>query len=413
MTAMAGRQNSALPAGRRRQAIAMTIFWPGLSALFDVVRYPQLRTLAGFIAFCGYAGWTFRPIEGSDGYAYVQHILQARFGFSVSISEPIPKALVELVGRAGLDASWYFMIVGILYGLAVSVVARMLFRYVAPGNPARFTAIFFLLAFFLNYPVFAAINARYYLGLWMMIVATMCAMEERWVFAAVVSGLALMTHFGMSLYILGLGYVFATRKLDHWQIILTYALLAISFIIPPGIYTAVGGHLASLVGGSFGAKVSSSVAYAEYTDFGSDMSRNGETAWFLVWANKVIFVSLLVSGHLLWLRIRNATRDPQCQLWMLVLISWALMMVISGDPEASARLGRNIITILLLFHARWFLFRRDMFNTSVMINAAPMLLYFVVNYRRWLEQANLVTFLPLPWTLLKDSYPGAMQLLFG
>jgi hypothetical protein len=413
MTAVAVQQNSALPVGRRRQAIAMTIFWPGLSALLDAVRYPRLRTLAGFVGFCGYAGWTFRPLDGSDGDAYAQHILDAHLGFSVKIGEPIPKALVTLVGSAGFDPSWYFMMVGILYGLAVSVVAKLLFRHVAPGDLTRFTAIFFLLAFFLNYPVFAAVNARYYLGLWMMIVATMCAMEERWGFAAAVSCAALMTHFGMSLYILGLGYVFATRKLDHWQIILTYAVLAISIVIPPGVYTAVGGHLASLVGGSFGAKVSSSVAYAELTEFGSNMSRNEDTAWFLVWANRLILVSLLVSGHLLWLRIRHATRDPQCQLWMLAMISWALMMVVSGDPEASARLGRNIITLLLLFHARWFLFRRDLFNTVFLINAAPMLLYFVVNYRRWLEQANLVTFLPLPWTLVKDSYPGAMQLLFG
>jgi len=413
MTAVAVQQNSALPVGRRRQAIAMTIFWPGLSALLDAVRYPRLRTLAGFVGFCGYAGWTFRPLDGSDGDAYAQHILDAHLGFSVKIGEPIPKALVTLVGSAGFDPSWYFMMVGILYGLAVSVVAKLLFRHVAPGDLTRFTAIFFLLAFFLNYPVFAAVNARYYLGLWMMIVATMCAMEERWGFAAAVSCAALMTHFGMSLYILGLGYVFATRKLDHWQIILTYAVLAISIVIPPGVYTAVGGHLASFIGGSFGAKVSSSVAYAELTEFGSNMSRNDDTAWFLVWANRLIFVSLLVSGHLLWLRIRHATRDPQCQLWMLAMISWALMMVVSGDPEASARLGRNIITLLLLFHARWFLFRRDLFNTAFLINAAPMLLYFVVNYRRWLEQANLVTFLPLPWTLVKDSYPGAMQLLFG
>jgi len=413
MTAVAVQQNSALPVGRRRQAIAMTIFWPGLSALLDAVRYPRLRTLAGFVGFCGYAGWTFRPLDGSDGDAYAQHILDAHLGFSVKIGEPIPKALVTLVGSAGFDPSWYFMMVGILYGLAVSVVAKLLFRHVAPGDLTRFTAIFFLLAFFLNYPVFAAVNARYYLGLWMMIVATMCAMEERWGFAAAVSCAALMTHFGMSLYILGLGYVFATRKLDHWQIILTYAVLAISIVIPPGAYTAVGGHLASFIGGSFGAKVSSSVAYAELTEFGSNMSRNEDTAWFLVWANRLILVSLLVSGHLLWLRIRHATRDPQCQLWMLAMISWALMMVVSGDPEASARLGRNIITLLLLFHARWFLFRRDLFNTVFLINAAPMLLYFVVNYRRWLEQANLVTFLPLPWTLVKDSYPGAMQLLFG
>ncbi|WP_448664956.1 hypothetical protein ACG3SL_09860 [Sphingomonas sp. CJ20] len=397
----------------RTQTVVLGLLWPFLAAIVDIARYPRWRTLSGFVLFCAFAGWAFVPIGGSDGAVYVDQILDVRLGIPVKISEPLPALLATLVGTFQVDPAFYFAAIGALYGMIVAAAARILFRHAARDRPMRLAMIVFGLAFFLNHPVFSAVAARYHLGLWAMVLATLCAMEERWIAAALLSVLGVATHFGMALFVLALGLLFVTRRLEHWQVWIAYALAAAASILPSSGFTAVGGAIAGLFGGSFGAKVAGSVAYAEMTEFGSNIARNEGTAWFLTWASVPLLYALLLSGHAIWWRIRRHTRDAQCQLWILIILMWAVMMAVSSDPEAHGRIQRNVIALLLLFHARWFLFRTELSRFSLLVNAFPMMLYFIVQYRRWLEQASLVAFLPSIWAIGKDYYPRALEVLFG
>lgn len=397
----------------RGQAIVVLAIWPFLAAALDIVRFPRWRSLAGFVAFCAFAGYTFLPIEGSDGWEYARQIRDLALGLPAKIAEPIPAALVGLTGRLGLDPAWYFAAVGTIYGLIVSAAAKRLFLHVPRDKALRLAGIVFAAALFLNHPVFSAVGARYHLGLWAMMLATLFALERRWAAVALLGALAFSIHYGMALFLIALIALFVSRNLGPWQVIGAYVALIGATALPVSGFTAIGNLLASSLGGSFGAKVAGSVAYAELAEMGGTLARSAGTAWFLQWGGWPLFYALLVSGHAIWWRIRHHYRDPQCQLWILIVLMWAVMMAVQGEPEAFSRVQRNCIALLLLFHARWFLFRIELARFALLVNIGPLIFYFIVYYRRWLEQASLVAFLPSVWAVAKQYYPRALELLFG
>ena len=393
-------------------SVLLALIWPIIGGLRDLLDYPRSRVSAGFLIFCAYAGWTFTPLRGSDAYSFAAQIDVARQGLPTIIGEQIPSFLVHIVASSGLAECWYFILMAILYGLIVSAVLRLLLRGVPAGAPLGHAAWFFYLAFILNYPVFASVAARYHLGLWEMMLATLLALEERWWLAFLAGAVGFLIHFGFSIFLAAMLMHFATRRLGKWQIVVAYVLLAISFALPSDLISVVGKELSSLLGGNFGNKITSSVNYAQKTEFGAQMG-GGDESWFLKWYTQFILYALLLSAQILWTKIRWNPKDRHYAIWSLVLFMWVMKNIVGGDPEAAGRVGRNMTALLLLFHASWFLEKRPGAARSVIITAVPILYYYVVYYRIWLDQASITSLLPLPWGVFRDDLPRAMQPFFG
>ena len=73
---------------------------------------------------------------------------------------------------------------------------------------------------------------------------------------------------------------------------------------------------------------------------------------------------------------------------------WALLVAMRGESEGAGRVERNTLALLLLWHARWFIYRRKGQFMALLINIAPMIFYFVVAYRRSLNDVRIGAFLP-------------------
>lgn len=396
----------------RPASALLALVWPIVGGFRDLFDYPRSRVLAGFLIFCAYAGWTFVPLKGSDAYSFAAQIDLARRGLPTIVGEPIPWFLIHFVATLGLAPCWYFILTAILYGLIVSAVLRILFRAAPESITIGHAAWFFYLAFVLNYPVFASIAARYHLGLWEMTLATLLALEGRWRLAFLAGVVGFLIHFGFSIFLAAMLMLFVTRRFGKWQIIIAYVMLAISFALPSNLIEVVGKDLSSFVGGNFGSKIASSVKYAQNTEFGAQMG-GADESWFLRWYTQIIMYSLLASAQILWLAVRQRPKDRYYAIWALVLFMWVMKNIVGGDPEAAGRVGRNMTALLLLFHASWFLEKRSGAARSIMITSLPILYYYIVYYRIWLDQASMASLLPLPWGVFRDELPRAMQPFFG
>lgn len=387
--------------------------WPFPAAVRDLLTFDRNRTLAGFVVFCIYAGWVFAPTPDSDGYDYAARVQKVSEGFSADIAEPIPSALVTLVGNLGMPIPTYFMALGLIYGLIFRAVAGLLFS--SPGSSLRlnFASWFFGLAFLLHFPVFAALNARYQLGLWGMMAATLLALQGRWLMAAATSCvLGFMIHFGFAIFAFALVMVYGSQRLGRSQVVVAYGFLALSFLVPESFFISFSNYTAELTGGSFAEKVALT---AEYAQLAADKSGYParEASWFLLSFTKPVFWALMLSGQLLWLRIRFDTKSSHYQLWILVLFMWGLHNVLGGEPETAARVQRNATALLFLFHARWFLEERQGARAALAVTFVPVCFYLLVYYRIWLGEAAMVTVFPSPFGFFKESFPRVYEFFSG
>lgn len=395
------------------QNFLVALMWPFFAAVVHVRNFPRHRLLSGFVLFCGFAGLVFVPSAGSDAHTYMLRFEALRAGGTSLSGEPVPMALMAVVAWLDLDVRWYFALVGLLYGLVVATVARLLFRDVPRDVVLSLAAVVFLAAFFLNHPVFSAINARYYLGVWVLILATMLTLHGRWKHALAVAGFGVMIHFGHIVFAVALFLVVLSRRLGPWQIFFAYLVLGIAFVLPPWVFVTIGDYAAQVLGhGALSEKLETHVGYAErLAEFGF-LSEREEYPWFLLWFSTPIFWSLLITGHLLFWQMRQERKDPLYQLWVLIIIMWALQFAMSGYAGGEGRMQRNTTALLLLWHARLFLVREQGAKLILLINAFPFLFYFVVAYRRWFEQASLGSFLPAPLGVWPDIWPTVMR-FFG
>ena len=395
----------ALYTNKRRslqQKIIAALVWPFLFAAEDVFTFPKRRTVIGFVLFSAFAGLIFVPGVGSDGYTYASKIYE---GFSATeIREPIPALLINLARFSGFGYHFYFMLLGLIYAALISWSAYLFFSGLPVNRTYSTAAVVFMLAFFLNHPVFDALNARYQLGLWVMLLSTILMLKGRWQLSLCIALVGIMTHFGHSLFSFALVLLLLSRTLGKGQIIFAYVMLVVAFSLPSSLMLSFGDIIAQKLGGSFADKVSDTVNQAAKI---AELTTGGDskTAWFLRWFVTPLFYSLLLSGHWLWWKIRKVQRDPQYQLWILVIIMWALAVAMRGEAEGAARVVRNTLALLLLWHARWFLYRRAGEFMALLINIAPMIFYFTIAYRRSLDSVRIDALLPSFFSYFSVAMP--------
>lgn|GEM_PF-4308551 len=408
------RKRHTLPLSRRAlaQNILLVLIWPFLAAVVHIVNFPQRRLLMGFVAFCAFAGLVFIPMPGSDAYAYMLRFEAFRAGFFALRGEPVPVAIMSLVAWSGFGVRWYFALVGLLYGLVVATIARLLFQDIPRNAVLSFAALVFLGAFFLNHPVFSAVNARFHLALWIFVLATMLMLDGRWKYALAVAAFGMGTHFGQTLFAVALVILLLSRWLGTWQILFAYAVLAVAVVLPPGVFVAIGDAATQIIGaGAFVDKVETHVGHAERLAAGDFVGRGMGGPWFLSWFTTPIFWSLLISSHFLFWKMRRERGDPLYQLFVLIILMWAAQFAMAGYFGGEERMQRNTTALLVLWHARFFLVRKQGAQLALLINALPLLFYFVVAYRRWFHQAGLGAFFPTIFGAWPDLWPTVMEFL--
>lgn len=421
MTTATGSYSSAVtdparPQARRSEwlpSLVIGLVWPVAGALHDILTYRKRRSLAGFAVFCIYAGWVMLPSPEADGADYLRRIDQVRWGFSSGIGEPIPAAIAEFVGRLDLPGNVYFVVLGALYAAIVTQAARVLFASGPSGGQTSFANRFYTLAFFLNFPVMAALNARYQLGMWEMLLSSLLALHGRWSAALLAGAIGVCIHFGFSIFVVALLMLLITQRAGRTQVMLTYVLVGLSLATPTSFLISLGDFVTDRLGGNFGEKVAATTTFAQAAQDGLGGERNAEAAWFLTFYTRGIYYALLLSGQLLWLRIRDQRANLLYQGWMLVLLMLALQNFLAGEPETTARVGRNVTSLLVMFHAMWFFQRRDGGRLSLAIVTGPILFYFAVYYRMWLGEGSLALLLPTPFGAFHDALPRVYDFLTG
>ncbi len=399
--------------GRPLASFVAAVVWPFPAALHDLLTFDRNRTLAGYIIFCIYAGLVFVPNKSSDAYYYVNQIELVARGWSADISKPLAWALVTLVGRLGLPVAAYFMATGIIYALIFRAAAMLLFSFPRSSLHYGFAAKFYSISFLLQLPVLAALNAPYQLGLWGMMVATLLALQGRWWLAAAASFvLGFMIHFGFSIFVFGLAMLYLSQSLGRMQVLVAYGFLGISFLVPDGFFVSLSSYTSGMTGGSFAEQVATTGEYAQRAaDTTGPPTR--DASWFLLWFTKPVFWAFLLSGQLIWWRIRFDLKSSHYQLWMLVLFMWGLHNVLGGEPETAARVQRNATALLFLFHARWFLESREGARAALALTFMPVCFYLLVYYRMWLGEASFVTVFPSLFGFFQDSFPRIYEFLSG
>lgn len=375
------------------QNIVYTIFWPIIFAIEDVFTFPHRRSYIGFILFCGFAGWTFIPQFGSDSYYYAALVNKLKTADDFGSLEPIIAILVRVVVLLYGDYHLYFMLVGFIYGTVVVCCARLLFRGVPINLPMNIASQVFMLAFLLNYLVFDALNSRYYFGMWVLLLATILMTKGRIQLAFFVASLGTMVHYGHSIFLFALVILFFSRGFGKAQIVFAYILLLVAFSMPSSTLISLGEIVSHNSSGTFNEKVGHTVRNANQAQLMMETGPDN-SSWFIQLYQRPIFISLMISGHLLWWKIRKHQTASQYQLFVLIIIMWALCFALSGDQDAAVRIEANTLALLLLWHACWFLYRKHKNTFALYINAIPMALYLVVTLRRSLDGASLAVLLP-------------------
>jgi hypothetical protein len=394
------------------QWFLFALAWPFLAAVLQVKNYRKLGVLSGFIIFCFWAGWVYQPSEGSDAHTYGLYFQQFSTGAYFDSREPFYSLLFWLLGGLGFGVSWYFAIVGLTYAIIVSLIAKKLLREFPVRNIAIASAAFFFLAcFFLNQPVFAAINARYHLGLWVMMAATLAALDRRWSICIGLTLLGASIHFGHSIWGLVLLIFYFLSNFKRLGLPLAYAFLFAAFFLPENATIEFAAVVNPFDSSSFGSKLN---FYAELAERNAALLASGsvyESAWFLQWFTTPIFYSLLISGHLLSWRIRTLRNSKLYTLWLIIVLMLAFQVALSAEAHTAGRVERNALALLFLWHAMWFLSKTEGARLAIVINFLPAAFYFVVAYRRWLNDANIAAFLPSPFGLFPDYFPSVVRLL--
>lgn len=406
---------SSTDAVRVARNFLLSLLWPALSAAIYILRYPKSREVTGILVFCGYVGWVLTPTEGSDSHTYMQKILDYRAGFDGKIKEPLLRTVVEILNFFGFNEQWYFVFLGLIFGVGWTWCARLIFERVQPNARLGVVATIFLGAFFLYYPVFPAVNARYTAAMWIMLAATLLVLAGRWRLALTVAVCGASIHFGHIMFLGALGLLLLSRLARNFQVLMAYLFLAICYVLPDQFILSLGDTFAELVGGSLGHTVDRSVHFGERVVAG-DFAGGGSTrAWFIVWFQAVLFFGLLISGHFLFFRqIFQRPQDALLQLWVLIVIMWALYFAMTAHPIAVSRLQRNTSGLLLMWHALYFLKFSRMRWVSLSVMAVPLVFFNVVAYRIWLHQISVAVFMPLPFGLIADWWPRVMEMLgFG
>ena len=384
--------------------IVLALVWPFYFAAENVLTFPKRRVFLGIVIFSAFAGLTYIPGRGSDGYSYASMLYGGLM--DNDINEPIPAFLINMVSFSGFGYHFYFMLLGLIYATFVYWSARLFFNDLPVNQTYSTAAVVFMLAFFLNNPVFDALNARYQLGLWVMLLSTILMLNVRWQLSLCIALLGTMIHFGHSIYSLALVLLLLSRKLGKVQIIFAYAMLVLTFFMSSTLMLSVGDSFAQIMGGSFARKVSNTVSTADKNALlQSNGGIGGGYAWYIQWYTTPIFYSLLLSGHLLWWKIRKHPTDPQYQLWILIIIMWALKVAMKGEPEAAGRIERNTLALLLMWHARWFVYRSTGEFVALFINVASIIFYFVVGYRRSLNDVRIGVLFPSFYSYFTDYMP--------
>ena len=186
----AGESKVKRPPDRRGQVanFLLACAWPFLAAALYVVTFSRHRAYTAFVIFCVAAGWSYAPTIGSDGHFAVVEIERLKAGMPITLREPAIRALVYFHAKLGLSESFYFALLGLFYGLAVGWCGKLMLLGRPSTLPLGRTAAMFAAGFFLFYPVFAALNARYTLGMWIMFASTLLALQGRWRTAGAVGG---------------------------------------------------------------------------------------------------------------------------------------------------------------------------------------------------------------------------------
>lgn len=400
--------------GRIRGLIAFGA-WPAVAGIWEARRllrgYPPFL----FVILCAFAGAVFMPSQESDGGFMVQEMMRVSQWGMARAGEPLSFGMAAVIARAHLPAGTYFLYVGTLYGLFVAAVIRMVQRVAAEATANRqWPGIAFAVAAFANHPVMAALNARYYLALWMVVYCVMAlAIEGRTPAAAVGAAAAVLSHSG-TLMVVGvvLGWAF-TLSLGRRQIWVAYGALAFAFAVPPGTFVQIGQDLSSSISFDAFQQVASNNLSRVRPDLvgGSDASAGGG-AWFLQWFQQPMFWALLASGHLLLWRYGATWDDVSVRLWAAVIMMWALKVALRGFIGIDGRAQTVAAMLLLLWHALWFLRRPQGALLAISITALPLSFYFIVSYRRWLDDASTTLLLPTPFALAGEMLPRISGLIF-
>lgn len=393
----------------------LAAFWPAVAAVIYILRFPRERAVLGIIIFCAYVGWALTPTMGSDSHTYMLRILDLKAGIDYGIKEPVIRAIALTVAFLDLNVQWYFLFLGLIFGIAWVWCARLMLQNTPRHLTLGLPALLFLCAFFLYYPVFPAVNARYTTGMWVLFAATLLALDGRWRIAMALAVFGAMIHYGHIFFILAFGFLYLTRYAKSFQIVVAYSILITCIILPPEFMLDVGEGLAGMFGGSLGQQIEGSVRFGERTLEGDFAGGENTRAWFINWFQIVLFLGLLLSGHILfWRYIRNDRKNTLYQLWVLIILMWALIYSMQAHGIAQSRLQRNTSGLMLMWHALYFLKYRTGWKISIAILFGPLVFFNVVAYRIWFHQISVAVFMPLPFGYFADWWPRVMELLgFG
>jgi hypothetical protein len=395
--------------------VLLAAFWPAVAAIIYILRFPRERAVLGIVIFCGYVGWALTPTLGSDSHTYMLRILDLKAGIDYGIKEPVVRAIALFIAFLDLNVQWYFLFLGLIFGVFWVVCARLLLQNIPRQVSLGLPALFFLCAFFLYYPVFPAVNARYTTGMWVLFAATLLALNGRWRTAMAAAAFGAMVHYGHIFFVLALAFLYLTRYAKSYQVIVAYVILIICIVLPPQFMLDMGEGLAGLFGGSLGQQIEGSVRFGERSLAGDFAGGENTRAWFINWFQFVLFFGLIVSGHILfWRYIRQDRRNALYQLWVLIILMWALLYSMQAHGIAQSRLQRNTSGLMLMWHAMYFLKYRAGWRTAVAITFGPLAFFNVVAYRIWFHQISVAVFMPLPFGYFADWWPRVMELLgFG
>ena len=393
--------------------IALALIWPFFFAFEDILSFQNRRVLVGFIILCGYVGLIHIPSIGTDSSAMVSLIFDSEAGFHPEHIEPLTALLINVSAFSGFGYSIYFLLMSLIYGAVVVWIAQLLFDKVPVTITMSMTTVVFVLAFFLNVPIFEAINARYQLGLIVLLLATILTLQGRWKLSLLIAFMGTMFHYGHSIFLVALVLLLISRYFGKWQIILAYFMLVIAFLLPHNLFYSLLDLIGQKIGGGYNAKVISTVKHANQVMSGNVPLGGENTAWFMKIFALPVLISLFLTGHLLWFKIRTHFNDPQYQLWVLIIIMWAIKTAMTGgDTEATGRIERNTLALLFLWHARWFLYKKQSEILALSINTLPFILYFVVYFRRMSGGVNLAVFFPSLFGYYNSLLPSVLE-LFG
>ena len=385
--------------------IPAAMFWPVWGFLVHILNFRSTRGRIGWIIFGAYAGWTFRPVSGSDGEFFHFLIESMRLGLEVDRTEPIPFMIMRLNAWLNITPNFYSMVLGAIWGLATSQTCTEFLRNHSSHVPLSNEKVFFLTVFFLNQSLWGALNGRYNLSLIIINLALILFLLDRFWSASVLVIISLFTHYGQVFFIAATGLMLVTRRLGKYQINFAYIYLLACFLTPSSLFLQGANLILGSVGagGGVGDKVALAAKLADARLTG-DLVQGGAGVWFLDWYTVPIFYACLLGAQYLFFYGKLAISSPLYQLWILIILMYGLSFLLRGDPEAASRMLRNAQMLLLLWFVVWLMMGREISLWLISALMGPFLFYFFVSYRRAFSSVSLETFLPTPFMIFPAEY---------